>query len=138
MQWRLKMHRLFSTRNLVNSRIIKFLSVGLLNTIFGYAVFAILIFFKVHYLAALFVATVAGVVFNYFTFGRLVFYKSGSSFTFVKFAIAYTAVYITNAALLGALTRDFLFSYYFGQMICIPPSVFLSWLLLNYWVYKED
>lgn len=132
------MNHQFNNRSLSDPRIIKFLSVGVLNTVFGYAVYAILIFVNVPYLTALFVATVGGVIFNYFSFGRMVFHGHGGWFVFGKFVIAYGVVYVANAALLRALTKDFLFSPYVGQVICIPLSVFLSWLLMNYWVYKKD
>ncbi len=131
------MNRQISTAGLSEPRIIKFLSVGVLNTVFGYAVYASLIFVNVPYLTALFVATVAGVVFNYFSFGRMVFHGHGGWFVFGKFVIAYGVVYVVNAALLRALTKDFL-NPYLGQVICIPISVLLSWLLMNYWVYKKD
>jgi putative flippase GtrA len=132
------MNRQVSTVGLFDPRIIKFLSVGLLNTVFGYAVYASLLFVDVPYLTALFVATVAGVIFNYFSFGRMVFQDHGGWFVFGKFVVAYGAVYVANATLLRALTKDFLFSPYVGQVICIPLSVLLSWLLMNYWVYKKD
>ncbi len=132
------MSRQLSTRVLINPRIVKFLSVGLLNTVFGYAVYAILIFVGVPYLTALFVATVTGVIFNYFSFSHIVFHGNGGWFVFRRFVVAYGAVYVLNAALLKALTEDFLFNPYVGQIICIPLSVLLSWLAMNYWVYKKD
>ena len=132
------MNRQFGIGGLSDPRIIKFLSVGVLNTVFGYAVYAILIFVNVPYLIALFVSTVAGVVFNYFSFGRMVFHGYGGWFVFGKFVISYGVMYLVNAALLRTLTKDFLFSPYVGQIICIPPSILLSWLLMNYWVYKKD
>lgn len=131
------MNRQFDIRVLSNHQIFRFVSVGVLNTVFGYAVYAILLFVNVPYLTALFVATFAGVIFNYFSFGRLVFHGHDGKYVFVKFIITYVIVYITNAVLLDILTRKFLFSPYVGQIICIPLSVLLSWLLMNKWVYKK-
>ena len=132
------MKRQFGILDLFDPRIIKFLSAGVLNTVFGYAVYAILIFVHVPYLTALFMATVIGVVFNYFSFGRMVFHGYGGWFVFGKFVIAYGLVYLINAVLLKVLIKYFLFSPYMGQMLCIPLSVLLSWLTMNYWVYKKD
>jgi putative flippase GtrA len=123
---------------LLELKIIKFLIAGVLNTLFGYFVYAVLLVINTHYLAALFVATVAGVVFNYFSFGRIVFNGLSSWLVFVKFFSAYTIIYLINAALLGLLTEYFLISPYIGQLSCIPIGVALSWLLMNYWVYKND
>ena len=61
-------------RVLANYRVIRFLGVGVLNTVFGYSVYAALIFAGLSYLIALFLSTIAGVVFNYFSFGRIVFF----------------------------------------------------------------
>jgi putative flippase GtrA len=119
-------------------RLVKFLGAGVLNTAFGYAMYAALLFFNMPYLAALLLATVAGVVFNYFSFGRMVFNGYGGGLVFRKFVIAYLILYCVNAVLLGGLTRIFLLSPYLGQVICIPPSVILGWILMNYWVYKND
>lgn len=132
------MSRKFFNRELPNPQIIKFLGVGVLNTVFGYAIYAMLIFVNVPYLIALLAATVVGVIFNYFSFGRMVFHGYGGWFIFGKFVIAYAVIYGANAALLRALTGDFLLSPYVGQVICIPLSVLLSWLLMTYWVYKKD
>lgn len=132
------MNRRFSASGLLDPRIIKFLSVGVLNTLFGYAVYAVLIFFSAPYLTALFLATVVGVIFNYFSIGRMVFSERGGWFVFGKFVFTYALVYIVNATLLSFLTKDYHLSPYVGQAICIPFSVLLSWLLMNYWVYKKE
>ena len=128
----------FGLGRFYDPKIIKFLSAGVLNTVFGYSVYAVLLFIKVHYLVALFVATVAGVVFNYISFGRIVFNGHGGWFVFGKFVIAYALIYVVNAVLLRILMAYFLLNPYLGQVICIPISILLSWLLMNYWVYKND
>lgn len=130
-------HR-FDLERFADPKIIKFLSAGVINTVFGYSVYAALLFIKAPYLIALFVATVAGVVFNYFSFGRMVFNDHGGWSVFGKFVIAYALIYGANAVLLRILMVDFLLNPYLGQIICIPISVLLSWLLMNYWVYKND
>ena len=131
------MNRQFDIRTLSNHRIFRFLSVGVLNTVFGYAVYAVLLFVNVSYLTALFIATGAGVIFNYFTFGQLVFHGHDGRLVFRKFIITYLIVYIINAVLLDILNRKFLCGPYVAQIICIPLSVLLSWMLMNRWVYKN-
>ena len=125
-------------KSLLDPRIIKFLIAGVINTIFGYTVYAILIFANMPLLTALFVSTIAGVIFNYFSFGRIVFSSKGGWRIFWKFVVAYGIVYIINALALTTLTKDLQFNAYIGQVICLPLSVLLSWLLMNRWVYKKD
>jgi putative flippase GtrA len=130
-------HR-FDLSKLFDLKIIKFLSAGALNTIFGYFFYAVLLVINTPYLVALFVATVAGVIFNYFSFGKIVFNGVSSWFVFLKFIAAYAFIYVINAALLGILIEHYLVNPYIGQVLCIPMGVVLSWLLMNYWVYKND
>ena len=118
--------------------IARFIAVGLLNTVVGYTIYGILILLNVPYLAALFVATIAGVIFNYFSIGRLVFKSRGGRVVFVKFIAAYGVVYCINAAALEVLIKHFQFNPYIGQALCVPLSVIISWLIMNYWVYKKE
>ncbi len=132
------MIRRFDIRRFSHPKIIKFLSTGILNTIFGYSVYATLLFIKTPYLVALLIATFAGVIFNYISFGRMVFNARGNWFVFGKFVVAYGIIYSINAALLRVFTINFLLNPYLGQILCIPISIVISWLLMNYWVYKND
>jgi putative flippase GtrA len=120
-----------------NQRIVRFLGVGVLNTLFGFGVYAVLVFVGLPYLIALLMATLAGVIFNYFSFGRMVFKANGGWFVFGKFIVAYTLVYLINAGLLSILTEGKYLNAYLAQGVCILPSVAISWLLMNYWVYKN-
>ncbi|MCX7194008.1 MAG: GtrA family protein [Proteobacteria bacterium] len=120
-----------------NRRMLRFLGVGLLNTAFGYGIYAGLVFIELPYLIALFLATVAGVIFNYFTIGGMVFKARSGWRVFGRFIAAYVIVYIVNAALLGIMTNLFHLGPYLGQIVCIPPNVMTGWILMNYWVYKN-
>jgi len=118
--------------------IAKFLVVGLLNTVVGYGFYGILVLLQVPYLAALFMSTIMGVVFNYFSTGKLVFKSSGGRIIFAKFIAAYSMVYCINAVMLDVLVKHYQFDPYIGQALCVPLSVVMSWLLMNHWVYKKD
>jgi putative flippase GtrA len=56
---------------------VRFLAVGLGNTVFGYAVFALLVLAGVAPMPALVLTYVAGIVFNFFTTRRFVFRAAG-------------------------------------------------------------
>ena len=74
---------------------VRFLAVGLLNAAFGYSCFAVLLFAGMHYAAALLLATVAGVLFNFNTVGALVFYSRDNR-RIVRFVATYVLVYVVN------------------------------------------
>lgn len=122
----------------LSQKLAKFLGVGVLNTVVGYAIYVSLILLNVPYLVALLMATVAGVTFNYFSIGRLVFKSHGGQVILAKFIAAYGIVYVANSFSLEVLIKYFQLGPYFGQALCVPLSVLLSWLLMNYWVYKND
>ena len=121
-----------------NSRLITFLGTSVLNTVFGYSIYAGLVFAGVPYLAALLAATVLGLVFNYLSFGRIVFQGYGGWAVFGKFFVTYVLVYGFNALLLSALTGSFDLNPYAAQVICIPVGVAINWLLMTCWVYKKE
>lgn len=122
--------------NLFYSKPIKFIFAGLVNTAFGYASYAVLIYWGLNYLLALFLATILGVIFNFINFGLFVFDGKRGWHVFLKFIAVYVLIYLVNSIMLIFLTREFLFSPYLGQVLCIPPSVVLSWFLMKYWVYR--
>jgi putative flippase GtrA len=113
------------------------MSVGIANTLFSYSVYAILLFIKVPFLVALLISTIVGVIFNYINFSLLVFNVNRNWLVFGKFVVSYALIYAVNAAFLRFLTVNLLLNPYFGQAICLPISVLLSWLLMNHWVYKN-
>ena len=121
----------------LNQKMAKFIGVGVINTFFGYGIYAVLIVMNAPYLTALFIATVAGVTFNFFSTGRLVFQSSGGLIVLGKFIAAYGAVYVINVLLLEFAISYLKVNPYLGQALCFPPNVIFSWTLMNYWVFNK-
>lgn len=124
-------------RDILIEKKLKFLIVGLLNTIFGYIVFSIFIYFDFSYVLAVFFATALGVLFNYFSYGAYVFLSEACPLMFLKFLASYLVVYCVNTSMLFFLSDNSLLNIYYSQLICIPFNVVLGWILLNNWVYKK-
>lgn len=129
-------HQAIDPRRLIDRKFPRFLAAGLLNTLFGYSIYAVLVLAGLPYLIALLLATVAGVVFNYFSFGRMVF-KAGGGSTFARFLVSYAVVYGVNSLLLKTMTSDWAWNPYLAQAVCTPVSILLSWTLMNRWVYRS-
>ena len=81
-------------------RFAKFLAVGVLNTLFGYAVYLALLWSGFAPQAALAMAFAIGVLWNFFTHARLVFQTEGLVRLPVYVAV-YGAIYLTNRWLLA-------------------------------------
>ena len=62
---------------LLGGHFFRFLAIGVLNTLVGYGLFSLLVLIRLAPGVALLVATVLGVLFNYFTTGQLVFATKG-------------------------------------------------------------
>ena len=123
---------------LCNHQKIKFLFAGGLNTVFGYSIYVIFVFVGIPYLVSLLMATILGVIFNYHSFGRIVFPSLGGMVAFRRFIAAYSTVYLINAIALEMLTNNLQLGPYAAQVICISPSIIMNWVLMNYWVFKRS
>ena len=124
---------------LLNSKYIKlykYLVVGGFNTVFGYSVFAILIFFGFHYSLAVLIATILGVLFNFQSYGRLVF-KNHSWYFLSRYITVYIIIYFVNLILL--LIFDLLVSnLYISGLMVIPFIAYLGYFLNKRYVWKTS
>jgi putative flippase GtrA len=114
---------------------IKFILVGTVNTLFSYAVFSLLIFCGLHYTLALLIATVLGVLFNFKTFGKLVFRNTNNKL-FFKFILIYAALYLFNVVALKILL-SYAINVYVAGMITTIIAALLSYILNKEFVFKE-
>jgi putative flippase GtrA len=100
---------------------LRFLAVGVLNSLFGYGIFATLLLAGMHYSLALLLATVAGVLFNFKTTGILVFGSRDNRLLF-RFVATYAVVYAVNVSLLKALLLAGLDPYLAGALLVLPVA----------------
>ena len=114
-------------------RPLRFVAIGGVNTVFGYAAYAGLLFAGLHYAAASFVGTIAAVAFNYLTTGGLVF-GGLSRAASVRFVGAYAALYLVNVAALAVLVRVGVDAYV-GGLVLLVPMAMLSYATLRVFVF---
>jgi putative flippase GtrA len=117
-------------------RLVRFLLVGGLNTLFGYGVFALMLWFGLHYSASSAIATVMGILFNFKSTGRLVFKSSGNS-RIARFILVYIIVYGVNVASLALLLRVGIGAYA-GGLLLILPLALLAYSLNANFVFRSD
>jgi putative flippase GtrA len=106
---------------LVRSRFIRFLLVGALNTAFGYGVYALLILLHVPYPIAVFLSTAAGVLFNFKTYGALVF-GSHDNRLIGRFILVYALIYVLNLIPLAWAKRNGVSLIAAGAVIALPMA----------------
>jgi putative flippase GtrA len=120
----------------LGSQILRFIGAGLLNTVFGYGVYAVAVLAGWAPEAALLTAFVGGVVFNYFTTGRLVFRGHATSTEFLKFVAAYVGIYGVNVLLLRGILA-FGIGPLVAQAASLPIIVALTFLVMKLVVFRR-
>jgi putative flippase GtrA len=108
-------------------RLARFVAAGILNTAFGYSVFAAVYLVTGMHRAAIVVATMIGVVFNYFTIGRFVFAHRTLS-AILPFTLGYGIILILNVIAVDLLMGAGL-NALFAQLVCLPPLAILSYVV---------
>lgn len=115
-------------------QVVSFLAVGVLNTGFGYVIFAAGVLAGLSSGIALAIAMVIGVVFNFFTLGRLVF-GSRDPTRLPRFVGVYALTYVVNLMLLGLWEGAGVGSL-LGQLACLPVTVSLTFVLMRFLVFR--
>lgn len=110
-------------------RFARFLAVGVLNTAFGYALYALLIWFGLAPQPALALSFAIGVMWNYLTHARLVFDQSGYR-RVMPYAGAYGLIYLINAVALQATLAAGL-SPLAAQALLVLPMAALAFILIS-------
>ncbi len=112
---------------------LKFLLVGGLNTAFGYGVFALLTWWGLPYPAAIGLATLAGIAFNFQSTGRLVFGNAPWQRA-PRFVAVYAVVYVLNLGGVAALLHLGL-NIYLANALVILPLALIAYMLQRKFVF---
>ena len=119
-----------------SEQFILFLIMGGVNTVFYYSLYSLLIYAGLHYAAAVAVAAVCGVLFNFQTFGRVVF-KDFQSRLLGRFIGVYIVVYIANVAGLKLLEIAGLADKYIAGAVLVLPVALLGYVLNKTFVFNR-
>jgi putative flippase GtrA len=115
-------------------RFIRFLFVGGINTVFGYLVFSVFILLQIHYSIASLLATILGVLFNYFATGKIVFNNSDPKLL-TKFFGVYGITYLVNLIFLK-IFNNYHVNMLIAGAILVFPSAILSYFLNKTFVFR--
>jgi putative flippase GtrA len=120
---------------MLKQQLVHFLIVGVLNSAFGYGIYALFIFAGLHYTLAALLSTILGVLFNFKTFGTFVF-KNKRNVLIFKFIGVYSFLYMINISFLKIFNM-LQMNMYLAGAILIVPSAILSFILNKKLVFKE-
>jgi putative flippase GtrA len=116
-------------QGLFKNKKVRFLFVGALNTVFGYAVYSMFIFFGLHYLAAQFFGSILAITHSYlwnkhFTFKS----KEKSAGEVLRFISVYAVSYVLNMILLYVLIDRLKINQYLAGAAGIFITTIISYV----------
>jgi len=114
----------------------RFMVSGVINTIFGYSVFAFFIFIGCGDFTAPFFAEICGIIFNFNTIGGMVF-GDRSKKLFWRFCLVYGTIYIFQVTGLKLFAACGVENRYLSGFILLFPGAFLSYTLNKKLVFKK-
>jgi putative flippase GtrA len=117
--------------------VIRFGVAGVANTAFGFGVYSGLVLLGLPVSAALFVATVIGVFFNFVTFGAFAFRRLDAR-RLPRFLVAYGLIYVFNLALLEALRAATGLGPIAAQLACLVVVAPTAYLVMKARVFQGE
>ncbi|MEH2066868.1 MAG: GtrA family protein [Nostoc sp.] len=118
-----------------SKRFIRFLIVGVINTLFGYSLFSLLILLSFRYEVAALISTMCGVLFNFKTIGIIVF-KNNNNFLIFKFIGVYIIIYFLQILFLKQLLAYKINLFVAGALILFPLAL-ISYTLNKIFVFTK-
>lgn len=111
------------------ARVLRYYQAGIVNTAFGYGLYALLVWAGLSPYLAQLLAHVTGVAFNYVTYSRFAFPDARAAK--VRFAVFYVVTYALSAALLAVALQFFDSPYVAGLAAALVASV------VNYFILRQ-
>ena len=121
---------------MLKNEAVKFILVGILNTIFYYVLYSIFIYFGFEYFTAVIFATMIGVLFSFKTFSKLVFNSNNDKLIF-KFILVYSANIVLNIFIIKYYVYFYDDNLYIAGLIATILVAVNSFLLNKFYVFKE-
>ena len=117
------------------ARLVRFVLVGILNTGFSYAVYALLLAAGVEYRLANLGALLLGILFSFKTQSTLVF-RNDNNRLLLRYVLGWAIVYGCNIALIGQCIR-FGASAYLAGALALPVTTVVSYLIQTHMVFRK-
>lgn len=121
---------------MLKREIINFIFVGILNTIFGYSIYALLIYLGLDYIWSVFLSTIFGIAFNYKSIGGFVF-KERNKLSLIKFVLVYIVLFLLNITIIKFLKLNGFNDYMSGIFSIVLVSI-VSFILNKLYVFREN
>ena len=126
-------------KKLLEDQRIRFLLVGVLNTIFGYGIYALLVYFNVNIYIANVISTVLGELHSYL-WNRFYTFKSKDKATkeILRFITVYLISFGISNLILFVFVTKMGINKYLGGLFNLICTTLISWFGHKYFSFKGD
>ena len=114
-------------------RLWRYYQAGIVNTAFGYGLYALFVALGLNMYIAQIVAHLLGMAFNYVTYSRHAFHDATVSTG--RFVASYAVNYLLGLGALWAVSR-FIASPYLSGFIAVGIVSLINYFILKHWVFK--
>jgi putative flippase GtrA len=111
-----------------------FYKVAIVNTVFGYSLYAALVYLGLNPFVAQIISQMSGMAFNYFMYRRHVFQDSESAV--FRYICAYAGNYGLNLGFLAILRTVFRSAYVAGLLATVAASL-INYAALKFLVFRK-
>lgn len=122
-------------KNINKNQFFKFIISGLLNTCFGFLVFAALDTTNLETWKILLLSNLTGIIFNYLLYGNFVF-KDVATGSFIKYLITYLVIYFLQLILIKILD-PYTHGRLMAMLVALTPITIINYFLLKKFVFKQ-
>jgi putative flippase GtrA len=121
----------------LSMQFVKFSMIGVMNCVITYGIYCLLLFLNFHYMAALIIAFIFGLLSSYF-WNKYWVFASGHHFKrdLPRFITVYMSMLAINAALLPIFVEYLKIDPRIAQLFFLMFLPLLSFLGLKYWSFK--
>lgn len=122
-----------AAENLKQYQLLRFVAVGVINTIFSYGIYSALLYLSIDFRLANLVALIIGILFSFKTQSSFVFFNRNNRLL-GRFFIVWLGIYFINIGLIWYLMRLGLNPYSAGAL-AVPFSTGFSYLFQKRFVF---
>ncbi len=115
-------------------RVLRFLLVGVLNTAVGYGLFALIFLTTGQHRLAIILATILGVLFNFFSYGHMVF-GNLSARNLLPFVLGYVVTISVNIAVIEVLLHLGIHAL-IAQALMLPLLALMAYTINTRFVFR--
>ncbi|RXJ79180.1 hypothetical protein CRU95_14860 [Arcobacter sp. F2176] len=123
---------------MINAKFIKFIFVGVLNTIFSYIIFVLIFYFSNNKEVTLTLSFVIAIIFNYLMISKYVFDDKKALYKLLKFFLVYLLLYIVNIVHLKVTVDFYGLNVYLAQFLTLLYLPLLSFYINNKYVFIKN